>query len=246
MNVIAPEERSFLFEFAARFPRNALAAHPCVFDVGANVGEYTAAVLNVMPGAEVWAFEPQAAALDAYRDRHRGACSWLVGLSSRRGRAELRTSEDAACVQATLYDRPDAGDYHGSGIALSQREPIILETLDYFVRDVFAPKCGVRRINLLKLDVEGHEYDVLVGGHTTLRERVDVVQFEFNDCADVAGVAFEDICHALSSAGFGQPFKLQLGGAPVATRAEDLAPDENSNFVSVHRDCQWFTGSWFL
>ena len=47
---------------------------------------------------------------------------------------------------------------------------------------VLSKKEKIDRISLLKIDTEGTEYDVLMGGKETLKQgKIDIIQFEFNE-----------------------------------------------------------------
>jgi FkbM family methyltransferase len=180
--VVTYEELVTLDRFKSAYPGSV----PCVVDVGANVGDYLAEVFGRFPRAIAYAFEPQAAAAAEIRSRF--ASKHVIveqcGLSDAPGRAELHASDSEACVLATLYERPDADSYHGTGVALNRRERVRLETLDRMIDGM--------PVDWLKIDVEGHELAVLRGGERLLAH-TSVVQFEFNDCARIAGVRFADL-----------------------------------------------------
>jgi FkbM family methyltransferase len=232
MSVIAEHERYSLDRIRQCWP---FTFPPMVLDVGANVGEWTAEVLARWPRAIVIAFEPQA---DAHSQLHarfsgRSAVAALrIGLSNVSREATLTASSDGACVLATLHDRDDADDYHGTGLVLDRAESIWLSTLDEL-----APP----RVHLLKVDVEGHELDVLRGGQDTLRG-TDLVQFEYNDCAGTAGVSFRDLHDFLEPR-----FRLFLERDDSLQLVEDLELHEwqehdrdARDYLAVARDCDWF------
>lgn len=273
--VITAPERAFLKDVAAQRDGDDF----CAFDVGANCGEWTAALFEHIPAAVVFAFEPQRAAAEAYRGRHWGPGVTVMpfGLSSMNGDRTMFASEHPECVLATMHDRPDRDDYHGRGVALDRVETVEVMTLDAFVAhnagfpavtdhippgspdrkayleavtggnaDSFIQYGAAlvhRRINLLKLDVEGHEYDVLVGGASTIRLCVDLIQFEFNDSATAANVRFGDLYHALESAGYRGVWRLQGEGRRRVTPDDVTAgsqEESSADFVAVHDTCEWF------
>jgi hypothetical protein len=97
------------------------------------------------------------------------------------------------------------------------------------------------RVHLLKIDVEGHEYDVMRGGRDTLRG-TDLVQFEYNDCAGTAGIRFRDIYGLLEPR-----FRLFLERHDSLQRVDDVEVHEwqphdreARDYLAVARDCDWF------
>ena len=83
------------------------------------------------------------------------------------------------------YDAPYSGrasltkmNLQHRGIEFEQFETVQLDTLDSYC----AAK-SINKINLLKIDVEGHELDVLKGAQMMFEKKaVDIVMFEFGKC----------------------------------------------------------------
>jgi FkbM family methyltransferase len=145
---------------------------PVVADVGANVGRWTEALLALVPGATVHAFEPSSTAFAQLSTRvnasprvqlHRCA----VGREP--GTATL-WADQAGSVLASLERR--RLDHHA--LSFDHSEEVEVVTLDDVFADITPP-------SWLKIDVEGRELDVLAGA-TKVLESVQVVQFEFGGC----------------------------------------------------------------
>lgn len=150
---------------------------PVVFDAGANVGHYTAAVLDSFVGATVYSFEPSPTAFRSLLDvasRDPARCYPVnVGLSDKAGEGTLHTNSLGSGL-ASLYKRQL--DQFGEGPDGS--EPVRLETIDGF-----CAANGIGHIHFLKIDVEGHEIAVLNGACGMLgRRAIDFIQFEFGGC----------------------------------------------------------------
>ncbi len=147
-----------------------------VFDVGANVGEWTMALLKRCPEPEgnrvtVHAFEPCKATYDMLEDavkgRERQVVTVFRGLSNSIGRATLNVVADGAGINS-LYRRSD--------LDVVRREVVDLTTFDDYCRE-----CALDYVTFLKIDVEGHDMAVLEGASGALeRGAVDVIQFEYN------------------------------------------------------------------
>jgi FkbM family methyltransferase len=158
------------FELAARYNFNKIAGkleremriigklterrRRCV-DVGANVGLYTYHLAQSFEHVE--SFEPIA------------QCSRVIA-SSRLKNVRLHTCALSNRTGDALLHIPFAEGPHATGLASLSREfsnavdlPVALRTLDSF---------GFREVDLIKVDVEGHEMEVLQGARETIaRER---------------------------------------------------------------------------
>ncbi len=186
-NDIASGERHFLLHHLAASEK------PVIIDVGANEGSYVMDVLEVNGNAEIYAFEP-----------HPATFSRLLLRSSE---VKNITAINAACGSATgrlaLYDYAGSGgSEHASlhagiieGIHKSHSEQHVV---DVTTLDTFAADHGIASIDLLKIDTEGYELEVLKGAAILLREnRINAIQFEFNEMNVVGRVFFRDFCNLL-------------------------------------------------
>lgn len=145
-----------------------------VFDVGANVGGYSLAVLKELgPSVVVHAFEPSRKTFEVLKKNTENASGITLnnfGVSDLESRQTLYTNSDGSKI-ASMYQRK-LSHY---GIRLDKTEDIELSTVD-----VYCAKNHIERINLLKLDIEGHELKALLGAARMIADkRIDMIQFEF-------------------------------------------------------------------
>jgi FkbM family methyltransferase len=165
-----------------------------ILDVGANAGSWTRAALEQFPSAQVHALEPSAAAFDeltATVATHPRVTPHRVALGS-------------SDTEATLYsDAPGSGLASLSkrrldhfGLTMVAQETVTVRTLPSWLSDA-----GIARIDVLKLDVEGHELDVLRAAPDVLRE-TRVVQFEFGGCNIDTRTYWQDYWYLLTAVGF--------------------------------------------
>lgn len=132
---------------------------PLVLDAGAFIGEFTEAVLERRPEAHILAFEPQPGCrehLEALGDHVK---VYQLALGSAPERRELM-SDFPTSVLATFHERPSLP------LDLKQRDMVEVTTVTLFQRD---------RLDLLKIDCEGHELEILRG---TDLGRVDRIIWE--------------------------------------------------------------------
>ncbi|MBN1461286.1 MAG: FkbM family methyltransferase [Armatimonadetes bacterium] len=156
-----------------------------VFDVGANVGEYAERVIERWGRRlDLWCFEPSASTCRILRERvgsRPGVTLEKLGLSESNGCLVLHTSGEGSKV-ASVHEG-QASEREG---ALS--EEIAVRTVDSYCADH-----GIRALDLLKIDVEGHELCVLRGAREMLeRGAIRFIQFEFSAACVDARVYFRD------------------------------------------------------
>lgn len=147
-----------------------------VLDVGANVGDWAKVVLQRRPDAIIHCFEIVPAIASVLRDAmaaHPTANVHEMGLSS------------AAREVDVWWDRTLGTT---NSITPLQRVGLFVDSEVVSVRskvetgDAVATRLGLPRIDLLKIDVEGHEYDVLSGFRALMADpgrRPRVIQFEY-------------------------------------------------------------------
>jgi FkbM family methyltransferase len=153
---------------------------PVFFDIGANIGNYSALLLNRFPSATIYAFEP-----------HPITYNQLVELKESISSKNLRIHNVAFGNnrgELTLYDR---GDYNGSTHASLHREVFSeIHKIDigasYVVKieqlDVFVENERLNYIDFLKIDTEGNEFAILQGASKLLQDKkIGCIQFEFNE-----------------------------------------------------------------
>ena len=171
-----------------------------VFDVGANVGDYSQAVLNAFPAlGKLHAFEPSQPTASIFRDRLAGPLRaghvelHTLALSDHEGQAELH-SGGAGSATASLHTlAPEALD------SLPHR-PSLNETVELATLDGFCAAHGIDRIEFLKIDAEGHEAHILRGAQRMIAERrIAFIQFEFGAFNIDSRTYLRDLFEALRS-----------------------------------------------
>jgi FkbM family methyltransferase len=146
-----------------------------IFDVGANVGRWSQQARRLFPSAEIHAFEPLPTAFEQLR-RIAGITAHPVALGARRGTATLHYDPDVT-VLSSLHDR--------AGMHLTETTTVEVIPLD---------ELDAGRIDFLKIDVEGHERDVIEGAANRLaRGEIGVVQFEYGGTYLDAGVRLREV-----------------------------------------------------
>ena len=146
-----------------------------ILDVGANIGDVSLAALKTYPGCQVICFEPVGETFETlknrvapYKDRIK---LFNQALSDSNGVGEINITSfhgaNSIAKQSRTHSRLNP---HVSEIG---KEKISLVRLD----DVAHQFEGCK-IDIMKIDVEGHEYEVIQGGVNFIKDNVDTIIIE--------------------------------------------------------------------
>lgn len=144
----------------------------CVFDVGASHGEFTNDVIDILGNkASIYCFEPQTKCYDILVNKfsHQNNVSiFNFALSKENATGNIYFSSEGEAIASLTPNIliKNAGDVRQNEIAI--------KTLDSFCADK-----SISEIDFLKIDVEGHEIDVLLGSERMLAGAIKCIQFEF-------------------------------------------------------------------
>jgi FkbM family methyltransferase len=165
-----------------------------LFDVGANVGEFTLEILEAFQGRsfQLYAFEPSSTAWTQLKQRVPDLPNVHVqnaALSNENGTADLFFPNEGSAL-ASLHQR----DLKHINQVFGKKEQVKLVRLDSFCKEN-----NIDYIHLLKIDVEGHELAVLKGATGMMeRDAIEVIQFEFGGTSLDSRSYFKDFFQLLS------------------------------------------------
>ncbi len=161
-----------------------------LFDVGANVGEYTKCLVSLFPNAKIHSFEPAKGTFDTLSKNVAGSNVTLnnIGISNEIVRGTLYADKENSGL-ASLYNRQL--DY--LGLELGKKEEVELTTLDYYCE-----KNNIDVIDFLKMDIEGNEYKALLGAEHLLNEKkIGAIQIEVGGANIDSRTYFRDFWNLL-------------------------------------------------
>jgi len=164
-------------------------------DIGGNKGAYTEQIIKKAPACNVVVFEPAESNVELLRKKFSATSNVTIEQSA--------VTNEAG--DATLY-----GDADGSDLAsLTQRR------LDHFgidfdhtesirtirFEDYWKAELNSRKIDICKIDIEGHELDALAGFGDAIKH-ISVIQFEFGGCNIDTRTFFQDFWYFFQEHGF--------------------------------------------
>jgi FkbM family methyltransferase len=199
-----------------------------IFDVGANIGDYTLSIAGKLDqSSTIYCFEPSKKTFDTLSKnvKNKNARLFNFGFGSKTEELRLYSNQSGSGLASVYKRRLDHFD-----IYMDNTEKISLKTLDEFTAE-----SQIKHINLLKIDVEGHEYEVLSGAKSLLKsDAIDFIQFEFGGCNIDSRTYFQDFFYMLNP-----NFKiyriLNNGFFPIPQYQEIYEQFATTNFLAVSK-----------
>ena len=159
-----------------------------LFDVGSNVGNYARELRKRFNEARIFAFEPNVYAFQKNLSLNfkNDIELYNFGFCKHENNQKLFVYKNNLTTgHGTIHEHVISGIHKKNN----------LESLEVSMRrlDSFCSSNRIERINFLKIDTEGNELNVLHGAKELLdRDRIDIIQFEFNEMNIISRVFFKD------------------------------------------------------
>jgi len=131
-----------------------------IFDVGANFGFISLQFAKLVPYGEIYAFEPTHYAFDKLRHN----CRLNPQLSNRIFPLQLFLSSSISCdPQLTAYSswKLNSNSQEQHPIHYGLKCPSV--GVESITIDAFCQKSNISKLDLIKIDTDGHEWEVLRG-----------------------------------------------------------------------------------
>lgn len=164
-----------------------------IFDVGANVGDWSKLAHKFHPKISIFAFEPlpQVQEILIKNLTHCDANIFPVAISNQAGFSDFTVYTNANDC-SSLYDRE-----------VLHHHPHINITVPTISIDAFCKEHIINKIDFLKIDTEGNEFKVLMGSQEMLKSgSIDRIQFEYGGCYLDSHTKLEDVYKMLINFGF--------------------------------------------
>jgi len=165
---------------------------PCtIVDIGANVGNYTLTAKKINKNAIFHCIEPMPSNYNLLVKNTKNSMGGVINtynlaIGENKGNIKIFDYDsNKNTTHASLY-KEVLTDIHNS-VNVKEFSVSVISL------DEFCNEKKIEKINLLKIDTEGHEYAILTGSKEMLEKKmIDIIHFEFNEMNTVSRVFFRD------------------------------------------------------
>ena len=204
-----------------------------IIDVGSNIGEYAGFMLSLKNNLTIHCFEPSKSTFEQLKKNLTKAIDAKkvkpnnFGLGITEAETELFVYSETGGSNSIYYN-----EHYASVTGSCTKENIIIKTLDDYVK-----LNDISKIDFLKIDVEGHEFAVMLGSKRILAEGIiKSIQFEYNDYWKVSGYRLADVFSFLKEFNY-EIFRLTPWGKIKIRRFKPgLENYKHSNYYAVKND----------
>jgi len=204
-----------------------LCENEVIFDVGANVGDWTKTVLDIIPNAKVHCFEP---GRSTYSKLEQNIDSKNVvfnnfGLGSANEEKAFYIFDNDSTVNS-LYLRDE----------LVNKNKVVTEKVAIKKLDDYCSDNKIQKIDFLKIDVEGNEMEVLKGAKRMLEENnIKIIQLEYGGTYIDAGILLKDLFDFFKDFSFSF-YKILFNGIQPVCYTKDLENFQYCNYLIINNN----------
>ena len=197
-------------------------------DIGGNIGNYSVELLKRFPSTEIHIFEPSLKNIEILKRLFSKKTKIKIvpsAISNFTGKATLFHDKKGSSLASLAPRNLDHFD-----IKFNHFEKVdVICIYDYWIREL-----KKRTIDIAKIDIEGFEYNALIGFKTALKN-TKLVQFEFGGCNIDTRTYFRDLWYFLTYNNFSiyriTPFGCQL----INNYKESDEAFRTANFIAINK-----------
>ena len=165
-----------------------------VFDIGANLGQWTMRVLKRKVNCNYHLFEPS---IDLFRK-----LSFNLFYEIEKGKIVVNNYAISNCEATKLFyyysKFPGNSTFYRRGSKVEGPPFNIgkpeIEEISSISLDKYCKEKGISLIDFLKIDTEGSEWEILKGARNLISNgRIDFIQFEYGECFRDAGSTLREV-----------------------------------------------------
>lgn len=141
---------------------------PVVFDVGANIGNYSLKLLNVRSNIVIYSFEPFEESFEQLKSKFKNRNNIKLeplAISNYKGFATFNINSSYE-TNSLLSRNSNANLSLCAGMQLKKQVEVAVTTID-----IYCNENNISQIDILKIDVQGAEYRVLQGAIKMLESK---------------------------------------------------------------------------
>jgi FkbM family methyltransferase len=206
-----------------------------IFDVGANIGEWSQKILSKNRDIKLYAFEPIP---DIFTQLKRTILSPSVTLSN------LALSNAVGFRKFVLYNKSTqltqlSGFYQRPAVEQSLNMAATFLTVPTDTIDHFCKEHAITQIDFLKIDTEGAELIVLQGALDMLQQnKIKTIQFEYGGTYLDSQTTLRQVYELLSQNGY-TIFRIILDGLiQIEKWHDELENYQYSNYLAICDDAK--------
>lgn len=169
---------------------------PVIFDIGANIGDWSQALLELEPNARLFQFEPSEICRNHIQKLNLSGTLLSCAIGSHQGEVEFYQGSpiDPVDCSASLFRRKDSrwGDHEYQVMIVK------INTIDNIVAEY-----SLDFIDFIKIDIEGNEYEALKGAAGSMKDKkIGSIAFEFGASNVNSRTFFRDFWDLFKEYGF--------------------------------------------
>ncbi|NOR69040.1 MAG: FkbM family methyltransferase [Methylomarinum sp.] len=202
-----------------------------VFDLGANKGEYSKIIQDTSEknniDVDLYLFEPTKSCFLTIKNKFEegGVVLNNFGVSDVEGVSKIYYDKEQSGL-ASLYQR----NLNSYNIKLDKVENIQLRRLDNYIKEV-----GIKHIDFIKIDIEGHELSAFKGfGQYLNADFISFIQFEYGGANLDSHTSLMELYELLEGCGF-VICKIMPKGLDIRTYSPFMENFNYSNYVAISK-----------